>query len=93
MYLKHLPNNSIPVPSFIKSNIIDDDLNYKVLKTFKIGKCPWMHPNKKEIYSFFNDRIKNTTGKYDKIIEYNARKFMLLVIQILINISECHGCY
>lgn len=62
------------------NKLIDDDLNYKVLKTFKIGKCPWIHPNKKEIYSFFNDRIKNTTGKYDKIIEYNARKFMLLIV-------------
>lgn len=60
--------------------IIDDDLNYKVLKTFKIDKCPWMHPNKKEIYSFFNDKIKNTTGKYDKVIEYNAKKFMVLIV-------------
>lgn len=60
--------------------IIDDDLNYKVIKTFKIDKCPWMHPNKKEIYSFFNDRIKNERGKYDTVIEYNAKKFIGLIV-------------
>lgn len=60
--------------------IVDDDLNYKMIKTFKIDRCPWMHPNKKEIYSFFNDKIKNTTGKYDTVIEYNAKKFMGMIV-------------
>ena len=62
------------------NKIIDSDLKYKTMKNFKIEFCPWMHPNKKEIYSFFNDKIKNTSGKYTELIEYTAKKFMLLIV-------------